>query len=653
MYITLDFESRSEADLKKVGAWKYWQHPSTKPLILTVTWDGGQIVWREGEPIPPQLEQFCYDPSVTFDSHNTSFEQAAWAWCARNLDWPELPPNRWDDTQARAAALSLPLQLERVGKVLDLAVKKDPIGKKWLTDFTRPRKPTKKDPTIWRPMSEEDWQTGVRYCLSDSHAEHLLRKKMGSLSARERNVWLMDQAINQRGVRVDLGQVRAAREIVSQIEEKLTRELKDRTKGEIESHNQVAVTLDWLAKRGVWLDDLTADSVEEALASRRYSDENTKRVLEIRKALAKASTKKLDAFERAACNDGRVHYMFQYHGANTGRWAGRLINLQNLPRPGKLEGYDPEAMAAGIMTRDAEYMESVYGDAMHAVSAGLRGLLIPDKGKKFVAGDYASIESVGLAGLAGCESKLDVFRRREDPYCAFASKALGFTVTKKTHPRERQEVGKPGELAFGFGGGVGAWRKFDDSDRFTDDQVKVFRDAWREAHPEIVELWDGLETAAKKALLDGRAEYNGVVYSKRGDFLVCTLPGGRNLSYFKPRLEEVEMPWSTPEKPATGLSITYLAWKSGQWKRVKTYGGKLAENITQAACRDVLVVGMFGAVGAGLPIVMHVHDEIVIEVLEKHDDASNILQQVMEEKQPWYSHWPVRVECWEGLRYRK
>lgn len=661
MHITLDFESYSEADLKLVGAWRYWEHSSTKPIIFAFKVDDAPAkIWRYGEPMPREIAT-AIEMGATFDAHNAGFEQAAWRWMVLNLGWPELPPERWDDTLARCAALSLPLKLERVGPVLYLPVTKDTAGRSWIQKYTRPQKVTKKQPFI-RLNDTAGMAVGEKYCMTDVDTEHGLRKKVGFLSARERSVWFMDQRINQRGIKVDLPLAHIARNVVEKVEIKLTGELEGLTG--IDSHSKVKQLVEWLERRGVQVPrvinakkqevpTLDADAVEALLLT---TEKGTPmhRVLKLRQELAKGSTKKLEAFIRATNEDGRVRYMFQYHGANTGRWAGRLINLTNLPRPpSHMEGYDPDTLAANIGVGDPEFLAFVYGDPLVAISAGLRALLIADKGKKLVAADYKSVESIGIAGLAGEESKLDVFRRGEDPYSVFATGALGFKVTKKTHPFERQTVGKPGELAFGFGGGYGAWLKFDDSGRFTEKEIHGFKNSWRDQHPTIVALWEGLENAAIYAMLHGRGEYRGIVYAKRGDFLVCTLPSGRNLSYFNPRLEERELPWSTKERPAFGLTITYMSWKGGQWKRVHTYGGKLAENVTQAACRDVLVVGMFEAEARGLPIVLHNYDEAVIEVPENYHNAMADLVSAMETKQPWYSNWPISADPWEGQRYRK
>lgn len=652
--ITLDFESYSEADLKKVGAWKYWQHPSTEPIMLSGVWEGGEAIWVYGEPFPEWLRR-AIEEGWILDCHNASFEQAAWLWCVRHLDWPEAPPYRWDDTMARAAALALPLSLDEVGRALHLRVQKDKAGKQWLQKFTRPKKATKKIPQHRTIQTPEDWGVGKTYCLIDGRTEHGLRRRIGTLSARERAVWEMDQRINQRGIQVDMKQVRAARAIVEQVEAKLSRELEQITKGEVHSATQVTALIRWLAKNGCPIEDLRADTVLDARTCGIWKGTPVQRVLDIRQTLAKASTKKLNAFENAVCSDGRVRYMFQYAGATqTARWAGRLVQLQNLPRlPAAMEGYDPEVLAAAIGTADMDYLDSVYGDAMTTVSAGLRGMLIPGRGKKFVAGDLRSIEAVGLAGLAGCESKLDIFRQGGDPYCSFASRVLGFPITKKSHPFERQTIGKPGELAFGYGGGVGAWRKFDDSDRFDDDRVNEFKDIWREQHVEVEQLWHGLETAAIRAVMGTRSEYNGIAYEYKQNFLVCTLPSGRNICYYDPQLLEKEMPWSTPEKPVFRPVLTYMSKKNGKWQRVTTWGGKLAENVTQAACRDVLVVGMFNAEDYGLPVILHVHDELVTEVDEANDSAISVLSEAMSQKQPWFAHWPVGVDAWEGLRYRK
>lgn len=664
MHVTLDFESYSEADLKQVGSWKYWEHPTTEPLMASYKVGASPTkIWTaygDGNVCPADLVA-AIETGATFDVHGANFEQAAWLWCVKHWGWPELPPERWDDTMARCAALSLPLKLDRVGAVLHLPIQKDSVGKSWIQRYTRPQTVTKKQP-LKRLTDAAGLAVGESYCMTDTETEFGLRKKVGYLSARERSVWLMDQAINQRGIKVDVPLAMIARDTVEKVETKLTAELLGLSG--VDGHSKVKQLVEWLEKNGVHVPrvkrkggketpSLDADTVEDLLVSVEKGTP-MHRVLKLRQELAKGSTKKLEAFIRATNGDGRVRYMFQYHGANTGRWAGRLINLTNLPRPpSHMEGYDPDTLAANIATGDPDYLGFVYGDPLVAISAGLRCLLVADKGKKFVAGDYKSVEGIGIAGLAGEESKLDVYRRGEDPYSVFATGALGFKVTKKTHPFERQTVGKPGELAFGFGGGLGAWIKFDDSGRFTDAQIHGFKNSWRGQHPMIEALWEGLETAALTAMLEGRGEYRGIIYRRVGQYLTCTLPSGRNLSYFDPKLEERELPWSTKERPAFGLTITYMSWKGGQWVRVHTYGGKLAENVTQAACRDVLVTGMFEAEDRGLPIVLHNYDEIVVEVDERNDYAIKMLTEAMEVKQDWYSDWPLSADPWEGMRYRK
>ena len=653
MRVTIDFETYSDLDVTEVGSWRYAEDFSTDVLCLAWSIDGGPVyTWRPHDTGNCQgWLHHAIQTGATIDAHNAQFERAVWENIMVPLyGWPEIEPQQWDCTMARAASRALPLGLDDAGAALDLPIQKDKAGKRLLRLLAGPQKVTKKQPHRRLTPAErpEEFQALYAYCRQDVEAEDALRRRLGPLPAAERRVWLLDQRINARGVAVDMEAVEAAIDVVGRVEERLTRELISITKGAVTTHNQGARILKWLGGQGVHLDDLTAERVADAIPR---TDGAPRRILELRSILAKASTKKLERFRASVCADGRVRGLLQYHGAFTGRWAGRIVQPQNFPRP-KIErehGEDWSLLIDAIKTRDVEYLDLTYGDAMMAVADALRPMLVAGPGHQLVAGDLSAIEAVGLACLAGEQRKIDVFRRGEDPYIFAARNVFGAWVKdKKTHPKERQ-VGKICELAFGYGGGVGAWRNFDNSDR-DDEEIEGYRDAWRAGHPKVVDLWHGLEAAAIRAVANpGREfDYNGIRYVMRGEWLICLLRSGRAICYYGPQLEEGETPWGAPTS-----KLSYMSWKQGQWKRVTTWGGKLTENVVQAECRDVLVHGMFGAEDAGLPIVLTVHDEIVTEPRLEETSSEGLLHAAMAAHPPWATDWPLKVETWSGERYRK
>lgn len=660
MIVTLDCETFSECDLKKAGAWRYAEDSSTEVLVVTYSIDEGLVqTWWPKDGPPWDLVE-AIEGGAIVDAHNAMFERAIWTHqLVPKHGWPMPEDHQWDCTQARAATRALPLGLDQLGSALNLDVRKDKLGRSLITKLCKPRKPTKKDPST-RNRDPELIRQLREYCAQDTRTEIRVRQTLGPMPATERRLWLLDQKINARGIAVDVAGVRSALVVVGQIEAKLGAEF-ERVTGGLGA-GQVAAVLEWLAARGCVLEDLTKDSVTDALALKPGGV--VERVLELRQILSKASTKKLKALLASVGADGRVRGTQQYHGAFTGRWAGRLVQPQNLPRPFWEADGDPNEWVAGLVaaigSENADFIEEIYGlgkgspyfGAMTAVVDALRSMFVAGPGKKLVSGDLSAIEAVGLAGLAGEESKLEVFRKRLDPYCTTASLIFGYEViSKKTHPKERQ-VGKVGELAFGYGGGVNAWRNFDRSDAYTDDDIQGFKSGWRNGHPAISDpedgLWAGLENAALKAMYDGRGEFNGVVYRKQQGYLVCVLPSGRTICYYDPQLKEKLTPWGK-----RAIVLTYMAQKEGRWRRVDTWGGKLAENVTQAACRDVLVEGMFRAEAENLPIVLTVHDEIVVEVDEDRGGVVELLTEAMAVNPSWAAHWPIRSEGWEGRRYRK
>lgn len=667
MHITIDFETYSGCELKKAGAWKYSEHPSTEVLCLAYAFgDDEPRLWHPGIPVEDMHELFiAIEKGTIVDAHNVGFERAIWEnVCVKRMGWPEIEAHQYDCTMARAASRALPLGLDQCARALGSPLDKDKRGKQLIQLLCKPQKPKKKDPRT-RIQDPELLAELYDYCKQDVRVEQWLRQQLGALPAPERQVFLLNEKMNSRGITIDVESVHNAIAIVKEVETELTAELVDITGGRIQTANQVAEILDfvrWKVDGG--LDDLTADVVAAAIP-RAEKGSVERRVLEIRQSLAKASTKKLAGLLAAVGRDGRVRGLSQYHGAFTGRNAGRLVQPLNLPRP-KLDA-DPEALIEAISHRDAGWLRAMYGDPMQCIADSLRPMFMAAEGKNLCAVDLSSIESVGIAAIAGEESKLDLFRRGDDPYSVFASAALGRTITKLSDPLARQEVGKVGELAFGFGGGVGAWRNFDDSDRFTDDEVNGFKKAWRWKHPMIarppwdpevkdgeasVGLWYGLQDAAHEAVLRGKqVEAFGVKYQVRGRWLVCTLPSSRNIAYYDPRLQEKV----NPHTDKTEVVLTYMSQKNGHWARIDTWGGKLAQGVTQATCRDILVHGQRRC-DAEMPVLMTVYDEIVTEVdaeLGVDVPVSRLIDYMVSELPAWCATWPIKAEGWCGKRYRK
>lgn len=657
--VTVDFETRSEANLKDVGAWRYAAHPSTEILFLAYKMPGEETrLWWPEIPFPDELVEAA-TAGLMFEAHNIGFERAVWIYKLTHL----CPvPKKWADTMAVCAYRAVPLKLDEVGKVLKLDVQKDARGKYLINTLSKPRKPRKAEreafadmlgpdpsewPTLWRE-DEDLMQEFGEYCEQDVDAEHLLSETLGDLPTGERKLWLLDQKINQRGVAVDLTAVAAAKKIVEQATEKLTQELVDLTEGDVTTGGQRDRLLSWLANVDYPLPDMTKATVEEALEDPDIPTPAYK-ALKLRQSLSRTSTSKLDKMEQCVSADGRIRGTLQYHSAATGRWGGRLIQPQNLKR----SELNVDDLVAAILYEDVDLLEVLYGDAAGAVSESMRGMLVAGPGKDLIVADFSAIEARVLAWLADEEWKLGAFRNNEPIYEKAAELIFGYPVNKNDHPMERH-AGKTAELAFGYGGGLGAWRNFDNSDRHTDADVEFYKKTWRERHPSTTSFWYGLQDAALAAMrLGKRVTHGPVAYEpvkdRAGNWLTCILPNGRRLWYYDPIVREEDTP--------VGRRPVLSYWgrdshKQNRWGRVTTWGGKLAENVTQAVSRDLMAEGMFRVEAADYPIILTVHDEIVCEVDEGTGSVSEF-ENLMAELPVWAEGCPVAAVGFRTKRYRK
>ena len=644
--VTIDLETYSEVNVKDVGAEAYARHPSTDIICLYWSVGGEPQGWAPGYPFPPGLAT-AIGMGYIFDAHNVAFERAIWRFVGPRYGFPPIPDDAWRCTMAACAYRGVALKLEKAAQMLRLEQQKDMPGNAAMRYLSTPGKKGRREDLA-------RFDACAAYCAQDVRTEIAIRRKVGDLPPDELKVWQLDQRINQRGVLIDQELCRAAIDVAQQIGARLGKEFADLTGGL--APTQRDKVLAWLNKNlpgALAIDNLTADEVQAWLDG-SLAPPHVRRALEIRQQIAKSSVKKYQAALACLCPDGRARGMLQYHGAATGRWAGRLVQPQNMPRPAA-EHIAMEDLCALIKSRDVEALEMIYGDPMTALADACRGMIIPAPGHVLAAYDFSSIEAVVLAGLSGEEWKLEAFRRKEDVYCLFAGVVYGHKVTKKEHPDKRQ-TGKIGELAFGYQGGVAAWRKFDSTDRHTDEQVDEYKKLWRGKHPGVAALWRGLNDAALLAVHTNEPqEYAGFRYEVEGDWLSCRLLSGRKLWYLHPRVALADMPWRDDDgEPAQRPQVHFTAYKEGQIKTVRGYGGHWTENVDQALSRDIMVGAMFRTEKAGFPLILTVHDEMVAEVPERDAErAAKEIPALMAEPLPWSQGWPIRAEGSILTRYSK
>lgn len=727
----------SKKGLPLVGAAVYAKHPSTEVLSYYYDLlDGyGKTFWAPGLPNPERLFSFIRAGGI-IEAHNSAFEW--WIWnevCVPRYGWPPLPIEQTRCSMAKARAHALPGALGEVGQVLNIPTQKDAEGGRLLDKFSVPRNPTKADSRRRiTPLDDHtehvakgrpglsDAQKLYSYNATDLDAEHGVTVRCPDLEGEELEYWIVDQRINRRGVAVDMAGVQDCIAIIEQAHQRLNAELQALTAGQVTKASELQALGNWLRSRGVpvttgqgSMDDEAITGYLKVCAPHPPGGINpARRALEIRAAIGSASVKKVFAMRLRATAEDRLHDLFNYHAARTGRATGDGPQPTNLPNSGpqvikctcgrwfgaslpicrwcgtvrapgvKVREWNPEAMeeCLGLARhRSFDLLCEVYGDGMHALSGCLRGLFVAAEDHDLVSSDYSAIEAVVLAVLAGEAWRLEVFRTHGMIYEASASRMFGVPLeefkrvkaeTGEHHPLRKK--GKIGELALGYQGWVGAMRAFDAPG--TDDEIKRDVLAWRDANREIVEFWGGqtrrdgrydvpelfgVEGAAVGAILnpgavkpvlrrDGSA--TGVSYQLRGTVLYCRLPSGRELRYHNPRL--------TPSDRRPGeWAISYEGYntnpKNGPrgWITIRTWGGRLVENIVQAVARDILRFAMINLERAGYAIVLHVYDEIVSEIRKGWGSVEEF-ERIMSTMPAWAWGWPVNAAGgWRGARYRK
>ena len=658
--ISIDIETYSGNDLNKCGVYKYVQHPDFDILLFGYAVDGGEVHvvdLAKGEEIPEEILAALSDEAVTKWAFNSNFERICLSeWLRRNR--PEhfssysvegdsvgeyLDPRGWKCSMIWSAYMGLPLSLAGVGAVLGLEEQKLKEGKDLIRYFCVPCKPTKSNGGRTRNLPEHDpekWELFKFYNRRDVEVEQSIQKKLHNFMVPDfvwEEFWL-DQEINDRGILLDLTLVRNAIALDEISKDKLSDAMKDIT--ELENPNSVAQMKQWLSDQGVKAESLGKKDVAKMIADEDI-DENVTEALRLRQQLAKSSVKKYQAMQTAVCNDGRARGMFQFYGANrSGRWAGRIIQLQNLPQ----NHMDDLEQARGLVRNgDYEALAMLYDSVPNVLSELIRTAFVAGEGNKFCVADFSAIEARVLSWLAGERWRTDVFVNNGDIYCASASAMFGVPVEKHGQNAELRQKGKIAELALGYGGSVGALKSMGAIDMgLTEEELQPLVDSWRSANPNIVRFWWDVDRAVKKAVKQREpSELKGIRFECRSGMLFITLPSGRRLAYVKPRMSENRF---------GGESVTYEGvGGTKKWERIESYGPKFVENIVQAISRDILCYAMRTL--SHCRICAHVHDELIIEI--RKDASLAAICEQMGRTPPWAEGLVLRADGYETQFYKK
>ena len=656
--LNIDIETYSSVELPKCGVYKYTEAPDFDILLFGYSVDGGpvQVVdLASGETIPDEVVAALTDDSVTKWAFNAQFERICLSRWLRDhggfdntgYSVPEdsvgnyLDPAAWKCTMIWSAYMGLPLSLEGVGTVLGLGKQKLTEGKDLIRYFCQPCAPTKANGGRTRNLlrhAPDKWEAFKRYNIRDVEVEMSIQDKLARFPVPDA-VWEeyhLDQQINDRGVSIDRELVRQAIEMDARSRSELTTAMKALTA--LENPNSVQQMKQWFSDNGLTIDSLGKKEVMELL---KTAPAELQTVLLLRQQLAKSSIRKYQAMEKAVCADGRARGMFQFYGANrTGRWAGRIIQMQNLPQNHLSDLAEARAL---VRSGDFDGVELLYEDVPDTLSQLIRTAFIAKPGYKFIVADFSAIEARVLAWFAGERWRQEVFESGGDIYCASASQMFKVPVEKHGVNGHLRQKGKIAELALGYGGSVGALKAMGALDMgLTEDELQPLVTAWRNSNPNIVKFWWEIDRAAMNAVkYHMNGEVGSIRFSYQSGMLFITLPSGRRLSYVKPKLGTNQF---------GSECITYEGIGSTKkWERLETYGPKLVENIVQATARDILCYAMRTL--SHCFITMHIHDELVIET-----DPRMSLEAVCEQMgrtPPWGEGLKLRADGYETLFYKK
>jgi DNA polymerase len=642
--LSVDLETFSSINLSKSGVYRYVESPDFEILLFGYSADGGPVQVIDlacGEKLPSEIAAALTDEAVTKWAFNASFERICLSHYLGLSTGRYLDPGQWRCSMIWAATMGLPLSLEGVGAVLGLEKQKLTEGKDLIKYFCQPCTPTKSNDGRTRNYpyhAPEKWSMFKKYNLRDVETEMSIQARLANFPVPESvwNEYHLDQEINDRGVALDMTLVRQAIDMDGRSRLQLTTAMKKLT--ELDNPNSVQQMKQWLADNGLETNTLGKKAVAELL---KTAPEPLGNALSLRQQLAKSSVRKYQTMETAVCADGRARGMFQFYGANrTGRWAGRLIQMQNLP-----QNHLPDLEQARALVRcgDYEALELLYEDVPDTLSQLIRTAFVPRAGAKFIVSDFSAIEARVIAWFASEQWRQDVFAKGGDIYCASASQMFKVPVEKHGINGHLRQKGKIAELALGYGGSVGALKAMGALEMgLTEDELPPLVDAWRQSNPNIVKLWWDVDRAALEAVRNKHTNStHGVVFSCQSGMLFITLPSGRRLAYVKPRIGENKF---------GGQCITYEGvGGTKKWERLDSYGPKFVENIVQATSRDILCYAMKTL--RNCSIVMHIHDELVIEADTRM--SLDVLCEQMGRTPPWTPGLKLRADGYTCPFYKK
>ena len=713
--LSIDIESYSSADLAKTGVYRYAEAPDFEVLLIGYSFDEGPVQVHDctlPECWPRDFLSALFDPDVTKYAYNAAFERT----CLSHALEEELPPEQWKDTMIMALECGLPGSLAAAGTALGLPEEqlKDPRGKALIQYFCKPCRPTRVNGGRTRNLPKHDpekWALFIEYNRQDVVTEMAIRKKLERIPvpASEWELWHLDQTMNDRGIRIDLPMVDNIVRYDEQRRAELLEESREITG--LSNPNSLAQLKPWIGREGMDVPQLRKDDVE-ALLKREDLPPEVRRVLEIRQALGKTSTAKYGAMQEAVCEDGRLRGILQFYGANrSGRWAGRIVQVHNLAK-----NFLPDLDLARELAEEGDFdtMETLFGETAFVFSELIRTAFIPSEGRRFVVSDFSAIEARVVAWLAGEQWTLDAFKAGEDIYCKTASMMYHVPVEKHGQNKHLRQKGKIAVLACGYGGGVGAMKAMDRGGSIPEEELQNVVDQWRAANPRIVKLWRTCEMAVRTAIEEHRAvrvQGGRLIFSYVKGNLFITLPSGRRLCYWGARIEDMHVPargangryrykvyvnkgsgwcavgettavseeqainnvrhnqhgdyvsqyspgweWSAEQVTNTKTgSIVYMGVNqvTKQWGKTETYGGKLVENVVQATARDCLAEAMRRVTAMGYEIVMHIHDEMVVDVPIEDTDALARINKAMGDPIDWAPGLPLKGDGYETPFYKK
>lgn len=641
--LAIDIETYSDVDLVRSGVYAYTTSPKFEILLFAYSFDDDEVKVIDlatGETLPNEIILALEDEKIIKTAFNANFERV----CLSKYLNKKLSAKSWRCTAVQAASLGLPLSLDGVAQVLGLQKQKMKEGKELIKYFSVPCKPTKSNGERNRNYphhSLERWEVFKKYCAQDVEVEKAIRKRLERypIITSEQEIYVLDQEINDRGILIDTKLVEKSIECENIHKEDIYAEAQKLTG--LENPNSVIQLKQWLLENGVEVESLSKKTVADLA---KDAEEDVQRLLNLRSQLSKTSVKKYEAIERVLCADKRVRGLLQFYGANrTGRWAGRLVQVQNLP-----QNHIKDLTLARDLVKNGEFetLDMLFDNVSQVLSELIRTAFIPKENHRFIVADFSAIEARVIAWLAEEKWRLNVFNSHGKIYEASASQMFKIPIEEITKTSPLRQKGKISELALGYGGSVGALAAMGALDMgVKEEELQGLVSKWRQANPNITKLWWDIDKAAIKVVKEKSFEVVGKIkiFYEKG-IMFITLPSGRNLSYIKPRLE-------TNKFGREGITYEGIG-ATKKWERIETYGPKLVENIVQATARDLLAEAMINVDKKGYEIVMHVHDEIIVEISKDKGSLKEVCD-VMAIAPEWAKGLPLRADGFECEYYRK